>query len=87
MHGKSLLFQRPQGGWGSCTIMIYNDRYLSVYRPQNNNCQDIVDLVQDCSKSSALEMELLQSCAKPSNYDMVNFNKLKIVNMSDKMIL
>ena len=25
------------------------------------------DLVQDCSNSSALAMELLQSCTKPSN--------------------
>ena len=27
-------------------------------------------LAQDCSKSSALAMELLQSCTKPSIYDM-----------------
>ena len=28
----------------------------------------IEGLVQDCSNSSALEMELLQSCTKPSIY-------------------
>ena len=29
---------------------------------------DIDGLVQDCSNSSALAMELLQSCTKPSTY-------------------
>ena len=32
--------------------------------------KDIDDLVQDCSNSNALEMELLQSCTKPSIYQM-----------------
>ena len=31
------------------------------------NCFHIDGLVQDCSNSSALAMELLQSCTKPSN--------------------
>ena len=30
--------------------------------------EQIDDLAQDCSNSSALAMELLQSCAKPSKY-------------------
>ena len=30
--------------------------------------QPIDGLVQDCSNSSALAMELLQSCTKPSHY-------------------
>ena len=29
-------------------------------------------LVQDCSNSSALAMELLQSCTKPSNFALAN---------------
>ena len=32
------------------------------------NCQEIDGLMQDCSISSALVMELLQSCAKPSKW-------------------
>ena len=41
---------------------------------------DIDDLVQDCSNSSALAMELLQSCTKPSiwsdTYASVGLNEL-----------
>ena len=32
-------------------------------------------LVQDCSNSSALAMELLQSCTKPSIYTLITLDK------------
>ena len=32
-------------------------------------------LVQDCSNSSALAMELMQSCVKPSLYGMIQITK------------
>ena len=38
---------------------------------------DIDGLVQDCSKSSALAMELLQSCTKPSICDYVSNSSTK----------
>ena len=43
---------------------------------------DIDGLVQDCSNSSVLAMELLQSCNKPSNYDIdqLEIDQLKLVN-------
>ena len=35
-----------------------------------NSCEDGIDgLVQHCSNSSALAMELVQSCTKPSVYE------------------
>ena len=33
-----------------------------------------IDWVQDCSNSSALAMELLQSCTKPSILEIINFD-------------
>ena len=39
----------------------------------NDNLPDDTDgLVQDCSNSSALAMELLQSCIKPWTYPRAN---------------
>ena len=35
-------------------------------------------LVQDCSNSSALAMELLQFCAKPSMYDSQSYQSFVI---------
>ena len=41
-------------------------------------------LVHDCSNSSALALELLQSCTKPSNYLMsVTFHRSKIKSAKD----
>ena len=34
---------------------------------------DIDGLVQDCSISSALAMEILQSCTKPLMWDLITF--------------
>ena len=41
---------------------------------------DIDGLVQDCSTSSALAMELLQSCAKPSIWFWMMFKVLLTIN-------
>ena len=39
-------------------------------------------LVQDCSNSSALVMELLQFCIKPSNYLMANSYEIPQLSMT-----
>ena len=65
--------------WNSMACL--NFRQLSTERTWKNTpqsvtddvasftqCQYIDDLVQDCSNSIALAMELLQSCTKLSNY-------------------
>ena len=39
----------------------------------SSNGHDFDGLVQDCSNSSALAMELLQSCTKPSTYQSTSF--------------
>ena len=46
---------------------------------------DLDGLVQDCSNSSALAMELLQSCTKPSTCFVAQFNRSKNKN-EDKHI-
>ena len=45
--------------------------WYSLYIWILNNTSDIDGLVQDCSNSSALAMELLQSCTKPSDTDIL----------------
>ena len=45
---------------------------------------DIDDLVKDCSNSSVLAMELLQSCTKPSIWFFHNFfGYVKVTQMVD----
>ena len=44
---------------------------------------DIDDLVQDCSNSSALAMELLQSCPKPSILSLISLNILDAVTYTE----
>ena len=39
------------------------------------SCYHIDGLVQDCRNSSALAMELLQSCTKPSTSSKINNGK------------
>ena len=46
-------------------------------------CEMINSLVQDCSNSSALAMELLQSCPKPSKY-FVRFHSQEDIKALDK---
>ena len=51
-------------------------RRLLLWQPPMNSSSlvpHIDGLAQDCSNSSALAMELLQSCAKPSIYASVNW--------------
>ena len=49
---------------------MYN--FLDVLRIHYNEYISYINgLVQDCSNSSALAMELLQSCTKPSIYAYV----------------
>ena len=43
------------------------------------NHQYLYGLVQDCSNSSALALELLQSCTKPSIYQVSVWNSVKKV--------
>ena len=44
---------------------------------------DIDGLVLDCSNSSALAMEFLQSCTKPSIYDIENEYKCNMEKPSE----
>ena len=48
--------------------MAWNQSFFSFdcYQNKNFHYNDIDGLAQDCSNSSALAMELMQSCAKPS---------------------
>ena len=48
-------------------LYVSNFRVISVWQASLENKKTYIDgLVQNCSNSSALAMELLQSCAKPS---------------------
>ena len=45
---------------------------FQVWNSTESDTLDIEGLAQDCSNSSALAMELLQSCAKPSICPLLN---------------
>ena len=47
---------------------------------------DIDGLVQDCSNSSALAMELLQSCIKPSIFAWRQFDNDDILSLIRKSV-
>ena len=47
--------------------IVYADGLAQIYRGCNTE-DKIHGLVQDCSNSSALAMELLQSCTEPSRW-------------------
>ena len=58
-------------GWMCKGMIPFNQSYLAAYTV--DSCYNMVRynidvLVQDCNNSSALAMELLQSCTKPSTW-------------------
>ena len=49
--------------------MKYRDGFMQEYLLRKQMVRDHIEaLVQDCSNSSALAMQLLQSCSKSSTY-------------------
>ena len=65
-------------GMLSCAVFLYikyNAFFSSIIKITKHYFDD---LVQDCSKSSALAVDLLQSCTKPSMSPVIHLSQITI---------
>ena len=75
-----------EGFWNTCVISVFKNAeecaYIFMFLKINSALKGLIcfytiwhidGLVQDCTNSSALAMEELQSCTKPSTYIFIGY--------------